>query len=141
MWTKKKGFSQSFTYGSLNNFHCSQQLLIYFLYFWLTLSSRALSNAACLPLSNVFVMTTQRKSVVNWGEEYRNRSFESRDERLNLSQLEKVTNYEERKPKSTLQERLLFLVLRGEHLQLIGKIVMETQWLQQRPFRPRSSCP
>ena len=143
LWTKKKGFSQFFMHGSLNNFQCSQQLLMRSLYFWVMLSRRALSNAACLPLSNVFVMITQQKSAVNREEEYQSSSSESSEERLNLSQLERVSNCEERQIKSThtLQERNFFLVLGDEHLLLIQKAVMETQWLQQRTFRPRSSRP
>lgn len=84
----------------------------------------------------------KKRVLVNW-EENHNSSFESWGERLNLSQLEKVTNCEERTTKSThtLQEMILFLVLGDEHLLLIQKVVMETWWLQQRPFRLLSPHP
>lgn len=98
---------------SLLLFNCFNSYWFASCTFCLTLPKRTLSNAASLPTPNAFVKTTQKKSELNWEEEYQSGYSKSWDERLNLSQLEKVTNCEERKPKSThtLQERILFLVL------------------------------
>lgn len=59
------------------------------------------------------------------------------------AKIEDVATCEERETKSIhiLHERILFLVLGDEHFLLIRKVVMETKWLQQRPFRPLSAHP